>query len=273
MTVLPTEGVTGLSSSPTIVDDEADFSILAGEDLSFSDISANRDDSLDDLFQSILRRNCASVCQLATPSDPGLRTVVGRIANEIAADLEARMLRAAPRKGRANDPQGKGRANELLDAWAAEILEWAGGQPLPSSTGSQLSKDSGHTADYVAPFLGSFMLFVAHHIKEHFRRHGYIGFLNPENSRLILPIANNNMDAEHTDLDSADYVNPADFVSVECGMFPLSSSVKRQKAPAPHLIFADSEIAGHPDDYTKAELRLATQTKALLFNQHNRRFA
>ncbi|KAJ2748555.1 hypothetical protein GGI19_006066 [Coemansia pectinata] len=57
-------------------------------------------------------------------------------------------------------------------------------------------------------------------------------------------------------------------------MFPLiDSNVERQVAPAHHLIVADVEIVGHPDDFNEAELRLATKTKALFFNQHSRRFA
>ncbi|KAJ2058672.1 hypothetical protein GGI17_004899 [Coemansia sp. S146] len=92
--------------------------------------------------------------------------------------------------------------------------------------------------------------------------------------RLILPIASKDMDAEHTDFDSPDYVDPTDFANVKSGMFPLDSSVKRQAAlaPTPLLIVADAEIVGHPDDFNEAELRLATKTKALYFNQHNRRF-
>ncbi|KAJ2251561.1 hypothetical protein GGI13_003778 [Coemansia sp. RSA 455] len=253
-----------------MVDDEADFSILAGEDLSFSYFSGNGDDGLDDLIQSILHRSCKAVRHLATPCDPDLRTVVGNIASDIATDLEARLLMVAPFKGHAYNTRSKGRvnkprdtvpANEHLNAYATDILKW---------TSKHSSTHLG--ADSAAPLFESFMLFIAHQIKEHFRRHGYIGFLKPENCRLILPI-NNDMEVERTDFDSADYVNPADFVSVECGMFPVRNSVKKQTTPAPHLIFADSEIAGHPDDYTKAELRLATQTKALFFNQHNRRFA
>ncbi|KAJ2030388.1 hypothetical protein GGH13_006467 [Coemansia sp. S155-1] len=92
------------------------------------------------------------------------------------------------------------------------------------------------------------------------------------------------MRVECTNIDSADsdnstdfympgYINPTDFFNVECGMCPVVSSVEKQAAPAPHLIFADAEMIGHPDDYTEAELRLATKTKALFFNQHNRRFA
>ncbi|KAJ2070689.1 hypothetical protein GGH13_003852, partial [Coemansia sp. S155-1] len=92
------------------------------------------------------------------------------------------------------------------------------------------------------------------------------------------------MEVERTNIDSADsdsstdfympgYVDPTDLFSVKYGMFLLSSSMERQKAPAHHLIFADAEIVGHPDDYTEAELRLATKTKALFFNQHNCQFA
>ncbi|KAJ2101420.1 hypothetical protein IW146_009331, partial [Coemansia sp. RSA 922] len=275
MTTHLTAGEVDLPSSPTMVDDGPDHPILAGEDLGFSDFSGARNDSLDDLFQRILRRNCDAVCHLATSSDPDLRTVVGKIASEIAADLEPRMLRAAPRKGRTSDPRGNGRANEPLDVWARGILVWTGGQYLPPSSGSRHIKDSGPTrlaADNIAPFFESLMLFVAYHIMEYFNKYIATGVLKPEDCRLILPI-NNDMDAEHTDIDSADYVDPTDFFSVKCGMFPLSSSVERQKAPAPHLIFADTEIVEHLEYYEKAELRLATKTKALFFNQHNRRFA
>ncbi|KAJ1906583.1 hypothetical protein LPJ71_004261, partial [Coemansia sp. S17] len=73
-----------------MVDDKADFSILAGEDLSFSDISGNRDDGLDGLIQSILHRSCKAVCHLATPCDPDIRRVVGNIAANIGNDLETR---------------------------------------------------------------------------------------------------------------------------------------------------------------------------------------
>ncbi|KAJ2099657.1 hypothetical protein GGI16_003934, partial [Coemansia sp. S142-1] len=127
MTTRLTAGDVDLPSSPTMVDDGPDHPILAGEDLGFSDFSGARNDSLDDLFQRILRRNCDAICHLAAPSDPDLRTVVGKIASEIAADLEPRMLRAAPRKGRTSDPRGNGRANEPLDVWARGILVWTGG--------------------------------------------------------------------------------------------------------------------------------------------------
>ncbi|KAJ1910990.1 hypothetical protein LPJ71_003045, partial [Coemansia sp. S17] len=265
-----------------MVDNEADFSILAGEDLSFSDISGNRDDGLDDLTQHILHRSCKAVCHLATPCDPDLRTVVGNIVSDITADLEARLLMAAPFKGHtyntrsklgASDPRGTVPANEPLDAYARDILKW---------TSKQSSTHLG--ADSAAPLFESFMLFIAHHIKEHSRQHGEAGLFKSEDCRLILPVANKSMRVERTDIDSADsdsstdfympgYVDPTDFFSVECSMCPVFSSVEKQAAPAPHLVFADAEMVGHPDDYTEAELRLATKTKALFFNQHNRQFA
>ncbi|KAJ2871003.1 hypothetical protein H4R27_006786, partial [Coemansia aciculifera] len=251
--------------------DGLDYNILAGEDFGFSNISGIRDDNLEMLLQDALRRNCATVCKLATPRMPDLRTVVEELVNSIAADLEARLPMTARGKVYAyntrselctSDPRGKGLANDPLDAWATDILKWTEKQSYTHLA-----------ADFVAPFFEAFVLFVAHHIKTHFRNHGASGGFKPEDCRLILPIASKDMDAEHTDFDSADYVDPTDFATVECGMFLLSGSVKSQAAPARHLIVADAEIIGHPDDYNEAELRLATKTKALFFNQHNRRFA
>ncbi|KAJ2748669.1 hypothetical protein GGI19_006017, partial [Coemansia pectinata] len=248
-----------------------DYSILAGEDISFGNISGIRDDNLEMLLQNALRRNCVSVCKLATPHMPDLRTVVGELVDNIAADLEARLSMTARGKGhaydtrsklRTSDPRGKGLANGPLDAWATDILKWTEKQSYTHLA-----------ADYVTPFFEAFVLFFAHHIKTHFRNHGASGGFKPEDCRLILPIASKDMDAEHTDFDSADYVDPTDFATVECGMFSLSGSVESQAAPAHHLIVADAEIVGHPDDYNEAKLRLATKTKALYFNQHNRRFA
>ncbi|KAJ2061959.1 hypothetical protein GGI17_002727 [Coemansia sp. S146] len=170
-----------------------------------------------------------------------LRTVVGELMDSIAADLEAHLSMTARGKGHAyntrsklpaSDPRGKGFANGPLDAWATSILRW---------TEKQLYTHL--AADYVAPFFEAFVLFVAHHIKIHFRSHG------------------------------ANYIDPTDFVSIECGMFPLRNSVESQTAPARHLIVADAEIVGYPDDYKEAKPRLATKTKVLYFKQHNRRFS
>ncbi|KAJ2073084.1 hypothetical protein GGH13_002244 [Coemansia sp. S155-1] len=271
MTTRLTAGEVDLPSSPTMVDDESDFSILAGEDLSFSDISGNRDDGLDGLIQSIFHRSCKAICHLATPCDPDIRRVVGNIAANIGDDLETRMY--ALRQGHAydtrnklgaSDPRGKEPANEHLDAYARDILKW---------TSKKSSMYLG--ADDVAPLFESFMLFVAHHIKDHSRRHGAAEVLKPEDFRLILPVANKNMNAGRTDFYSPGYVDPTDFFSVECSMFPISNGVTRQVALAstPLLVVADAEMVGHPDDYAEAELRLAAKTKALFFNQHNRRFA
>ncbi|KAJ2065568.1 hypothetical protein GGI17_000112 [Coemansia sp. S146] len=268
MTVLPSEEETGLSSSQTTSDGGADFSILASEDLSFSDISGIRDDSLDDLIKRILRRNCASVCKLATPRMPDICRVVGNIAEDIDINLETRMH--APPEERAYDTQSKLRTrdprsklriidprdkeptNEPLDTCARDILKWTKKQSYTHVA-----------ADYVAPFFEALVLFVAHHIKAHFRNHGAAGGLNPEDCRLILPIAKKDMEAGHTDFDSADYVDPTDFQREKAGGTSFNTP----------LIVADAEIVGHPEDYSEAELRLATKTKALYFNQHNRRFA
>ncbi|KAJ2058938.1 hypothetical protein GGI17_004722 [Coemansia sp. S146] len=256
----------GLSDATAV---GSDNSALAGEDLSFSDFSGNHDDGLDNLIQPILRRNCAPVCQLAASCAPDIRRAVGNIASNIATDLEARM--SALRKGRskdlrgkgyANDPPGHKRANDPLDAWAADILKWTRRQ-----SSAQLA------ADYVAPLFESFMLFAAHHIKAHFRQHGDTGLLKPEDCRLILPIANKDIEAEPTDSDAPDFVDPIDFANIECGMFPIDSSVERQATPAHHLIVGDAVIAREQGDYSKAERMLAKKAKALYFNQHNRRFA
>ncbi|KAJ2380737.1 hypothetical protein H4S02_006536, partial [Coemansia sp. RSA 2611] len=138
------------------------------------------------------------------------------------------------------------------------------------------SDESDHTgiyADYVAPFFGLFMLFVAHHINEWFMRDRASELLGLEDCRLILPIARNNKEAEGSDASSVAYVDPADFAAFEYGMFPIGSSVERQVAPAPHLVVGGAEVVRHKSDYGEAEQRLAKKTKALFFNQHNRRFA
>ncbi|KAJ2346151.1 hypothetical protein GGH92_003735 [Coemansia sp. RSA 2673] len=187
------------------------------------------------------------------------------LAGVIATDLEARLLIAAKRKklntcywdftytsdhrgkGRDNDPHGKGPDNEPwmerptnypLDAWAPDILEWTGFPVADASDDCQHSDDSEFSDD---------------------------SDLTLDDCRLILPVANTNTEAECTDFDSVDFVNPMDFAHVD--------NVERQAAPASHLIVADAEIARTKDDCDEAELRLATRTNMLYFNQHNRRFA
>ncbi|KAJ2075561.1 hypothetical protein GGH13_000521 [Coemansia sp. S155-1] len=79
-------------------------------------------------------------------------------------------------------------------------------------------------------------------------------------------------EVECTGFLSTDYVDSVDFAHVECGMFPLSSSVERQAAPESHLIVADAVIARREDNCDEAELRLAMRANTLYFNQHNCRF-
>ncbi|KAJ1670431.1 hypothetical protein GGF38_001531, partial [Coemansia sp. RSA 25] len=113
----------------------------------------------------------------------------------------------------------------------------------------------------------SFLLFVAHHVKAHVSKKVAAGLLDPQDYRLILPVASE----ETEDLRRSGF---GDFARVACGMFPLNSSVAEiQAAAAPHLLVADAEIVEDSDDHDDAELRLASETKALYFGQHNRRFA
>ncbi|KAJ2409792.1 hypothetical protein GGI10_004639, partial [Coemansia sp. RSA 2530] len=128
-------------------------------------------------------------------------------------------------------------------------------------------------ADYVATCFESFMLFVAHHINEYLMLGSASELLGPEDCRLILPIASYDMEDEDSDASSVAYVDPADFATIEYGMFPIGSSVERQTAPVPHVVVGDAEVVRHKYDYNEAKLRLAKKTKALFFNQHSRRFA
>ncbi|KAJ2413826.1 hypothetical protein GGI10_002800 [Coemansia sp. RSA 2530] len=281
-----------LRSNQTLVDPEADHPLPAGVDLGLEgDTLDIHDDDLNDSIQHILHRNCDTVFKIAASRMPELRKVAGKIGKMIAADMEARLLRATRAKGRGRNSQGKGRNNSPLDAWALDVLRWTKSQPLAlgddsdegdeggDSDGSdenQYSDDSelvGMDADYVAPFFGSFMLFVAHHINEWFMRDRASGLLGPEDCRLILPIASCGMEDEDSDASSVAYVGGEDFAAFECGLFPIGGGVERQVAPAPHLVVGGAEVIRHKSDYGEAEQRLAKKTKALFFNQHNRRFA
>ncbi|KAJ2812771.1 hypothetical protein H4S07_001170 [Coemansia furcata] len=152
---------------------------------------------------------------------------------------------------------------------------------IDDSQHSDDSEDTRLEADYVSPCYEAFLLFVAHHINKHFTKPNKTGCPNLVDHRLILPIVNKDAETENSDtdtssmdyIDDVDYDDPANFANVDCGMFPIGSIVERQGAPAPHLVVADAEIVRCKDDYSEAELRLARKTKALFFNQHNRRFA
>ncbi|KAJ2696262.1 hypothetical protein H4218_004701 [Coemansia sp. IMI 209128] len=310
------EDKTELRSSPTLVGPEADRPLPAGDNFGLEgDTLGIHDGDLNDSIQHILHRNCNTVSRLAASRTPELSKVTGKIGKMIAADMEARLLRAARAKGRGDSSRDKGRNSSSLDTWASDILEWTKSQPLPlgnesdggndsdesdggddsnesdggndsdegdegtDSDGSdegQYSDDSellGMDADYVTPFFESFMLFVAHHINEYFVCDRASELLDPEDCRLILPIASSDMEDEDSDASSVAYVDPADFAAFEYGMFPIGGGMERQVAPAPHLVVGGAEVVRHKSDYGEAEQRLAKKTKALFFNQHNRRFA
>ncbi|KAJ2046190.1 hypothetical protein GGI03_003670 [Coemansia sp. RSA 2337] len=180
------------------------------------------------------------------------------------------------------DVWGKGLASDPRDVWTLGILEWAGFSALGASVDSQQSDDVEHSnhskftvwkANEIASCFRSFVLFVAHHVKVSLSQRNATGLFQPEDCRLILPFTRKSREVERAGFLSTNYVDSIDFAHVECGMFPLSSNVERQAAPASHLIVADAEIARTEDDCDEAELRLATRTNTLYFNQHNRRFA
>ncbi|KAJ2749264.1 hypothetical protein GGI19_005746, partial [Coemansia pectinata] len=287
-------------------DVESDHCVLAAENFSFSTIPGTHYDDVGFLLRNALHRNCDTVWQQANPRTPDLSMVTREIASAIAMGMEARLSMVAKRKRHNNDfwdfsyagdcrvkgpdtdywgentdsdTRGKGLTGDPLDAWASDILEWTG-LPVPTTSAniqhSDDSDDSEFTvweANKIAPCFESFVLFVAHHVKAHFSQRVATGLFQPEDCRLILPVANKSGEAERAGFLSTDYVDPVDFAHVECGMFPFDSNVERQAAPAPQLIVADAEIAREKDGHDKAKLRLGTRTNGLYFNQHNRRFA
>ncbi|KAJ2812287.1 hypothetical protein GGI24_006694 [Coemansia furcata] len=125
----------------------------------------------------------------------------------------------------------------------------------------------------VAPFYETFLLFVAHQVKERTSEYVAAGLIQSEDCRLILPIANEGMEYD------ADYIHPhggrnsKEYTHVECGMYPLNSIVEKQKTVVPHLIVADTEIAGAQDSLDDAEQHLVAKTKSHYVDQHNRSFA
>ncbi|KAJ2059862.1 hypothetical protein GGI17_004135 [Coemansia sp. S146] len=290
-------------------DVKSDHCVLTAENFSFSTIPGGCYNDVGLLLRNALRRNCDIVWQQVTPRTQGHSMVAHELASAIATDMEAHLSMAAKGKrhnndywdkdpdsdywseGSDNDPrgkgpnaysQGKGLTGNPLDAWASDIVEWTGFLVSDVSANSQHSNDGNDSDDSeltvwetnkIAPCFESFVLFVAHHVKMHFSQRVATGLFQPEDCRLILPVANMSTEAKCIDFDSVDFVDPVDFAHVECGMFPFDSNVERQAAPAPQLIVADAEIAREKDGHDEAEVRLATRTNALYFNQHNRRFA
>ncbi|KAJ2458155.1 hypothetical protein GGF42_002249 [Coemansia sp. RSA 2424] len=243
---------------------------LAGENSGFNVHQDICDLGLMGLLQDASHSDCEAVWKFATPRTPALRTMAGELATTIAADLEARLSKAAVDKSCRSHPWIKADINDQLDAWAMDILDWTGFSASAASVNSQHIYDLELLyAATIGPCYMSFLLFVAHHVKAYAGERAAAGELKPEDCRLILPIVSKDIYTE--DFSDVDY--PRDLVHIACGLFPPSSGVESQAAPEPHLVVANAEIASSQDEFDAAVHRLANDAKALYFTQHNRRFA
>ncbi|KAJ2501351.1 hypothetical protein IWW47_003118, partial [Coemansia sp. RSA 2052] len=224
-------------------------------------------DGIDRFIQNNLHPDCNTVCALAAPRTPALCATACELAETIAVDLEACLLSAAKSKKTRSNPRDNGHDVDDLSAWATNILDWTG-YSAPVNTRRSINVEPQISdANFVAPCYKSFLLFVAHHVKAHVSKKAAAGLLDPQDCRLILPVASEEAKGRRRS-------GFGDFARVACGMFPLNSSVAEiRAAAAPHLVVADAEIVTVSDDHADAELRLARETKALYFSQHNRRFA
>ncbi|KAJ2838542.1 hypothetical protein FBU31_000896, partial [Coemansia sp. 'formosensis'] len=231
------------------------------------------------------RRDCDAVFKFASPRDPTLSTITSELASSIAADLETRMSAIAQRSKPRIYPGGPAgyiypldinRAVNSVDAWTRDILKWATYQnPTAYRDGQRCNGyDTFYMKAYiVTPYYEAFLLFVAHKLKEHTSEYIATGRIKSEDCRLILPNANEGVENDD------DYIHPSggtgskEYTHVECGMYPLSSGVEKQKTILPHLIVADTEMAGDRTFLYSAESHLVTKTKTLYVDQHNRLFA
>ncbi|KAJ2457881.1 hypothetical protein GGF42_002413 [Coemansia sp. RSA 2424] len=225
------------------------------------------DDDIDMFIQNNLHPDCSTVCELAAPRTPALCATACKLVKTIAVDLEACLLSAAKNKKTRSNPRDNGHDVDDLSAWATNILDWTGYSAPVNTRRSINVKPRVSDADFVAPCYKSFLLFVAHRVKAHVNKKVAAGLLDPQDCRLILPVASEEAKGRRRS-------GFGDSDRVACGMFPLNSSVAEiQAAAAPHLVVADAEIVAVSDNHGDAELRLARETKALYFSQHNRRFA
>ncbi|KAJ2813640.1 hypothetical protein H4S07_000530 [Coemansia furcata] len=280
MTTHLTEGdcTRSLSGATSV---EPDRHLLPSESFSFSATPGDHYSDVESLLRNALRPNCDAVSGLAIPRTSNLHSVSNEFTGRIAAELEARLANTAQCKVLSGAFRCFSYTSDPLDVWAEDVLEWTGFSVTETSVGGHNRYDGHHSddselmamdADYAVPFFKSFLLFVAHYVKEYLGENGSNG-LKLKDCGLILPVSNNNVDSESTDFPSTGYVNTVEFALVECGRFPLDSTVERQAASVPHLIVADAVIARNKDDHDEAELRLATKTMELFFSQHNCRFA
>ncbi|KAJ2459267.1 hypothetical protein GGF42_001570 [Coemansia sp. RSA 2424] len=270
---------------------------LAGENSGFNVHQDICDFGLMELLQDASHSDYEGVWKFATPRTPALRATAGELATMIAADLEARLSKAAVDKSRRSHPWIKADINDQLDAWAMDILDWTGFSAPATGADSEPGfklKPTPLAAESIGPCYATFLLFVAHRVKAYAGERAAAGDLKPEDCRLILPMANEDCDDENpddeysNDEDSAnedfkikvrvvanmyDVNELNDLARTACAMLPLSSSVESQPAPEPHLVVANAEIASSQHEFGAAVHRLANDAKALYFTQHNRRFA
>ncbi|KAJ2744572.1 hypothetical protein GGI20_002861 [Coemansia sp. BCRC 34301] len=219
-------------------------------------------------IEKSLQANCRAVFKLAAPATTALCTTANRLVNKIAKDLEARLLRAARNKKTRNGSQGSRHDADQLSARATSILDWTGLLVLTKGQSKAMSKPKDMDAEVIAPCYESFLLFVAHHVKAYVSEQVAAGLIDLQDCRLILPIAQ-----ADTENEGSDDLDPRDFVRVLCGMLPLTSNVESQTVTAPHLVVADTELMSDKRNYDEGKQKLATETRALYFRQHNRRFA
>ncbi|KAJ2044415.1 hypothetical protein H4S04_006226 [Coemansia sp. S16] len=125
----------------------------------------------------------------------------------------------------------------------------------------------------ITPCSDALLLLVAHHVKACIGGERATGVLKPDNCRLILPIAQNDTDSDNTDIYPDGCSDCKAFAHIECGMFPLGSSVETQVASAHHNIVAGISVAAYSDGLERVVQLLTANTMALFYNQHNRRFA
>ncbi|KAJ2066469.1 hypothetical protein GGI08_001857 [Coemansia sp. S2] len=126
---------------------------------------------------------------------------------------------------------------------------------------------------YTRAAFDALLLLVAHHVKACIGGERATGVLKPDNCRLILPIAQNDTDSDNTDIYPDGCSDCKAFAHIECGMFPLGSSVETQVASAHHNIVAGISVAAYSDGLERVVQLLTANTMALFYNQHNRRFA
>ncbi|KAJ2062998.1 hypothetical protein GGI17_002041 [Coemansia sp. S146] len=220
--------------------------VTPGEKLGLGTSLGVHDSSLTALIRDILRPNCEAVCKVATSHSTALRTMTSELVNEIAVDLEARLLRVDHRNRNSSDS---------LDTWAMDIVSWTGHAIPAASADSPPNSNSGLLRDYeIVERFEAFLLFVAHHAKAYFNKQIDAGSLKPKDCRLILPIPCMDNEPESYDFYGVDRNYPN---TSECGMFSLDCSVESHTTPAPFHVVAVVEIGESHEELFHEMQRLA----------------